>query len=761
MKARTGAAFKRDVYGSKANSIFLGRTPVVCIHGINSGASQWEGSKKMEGKLEEDGFDVWKADHGSDLFQEIKSVLDEIANSTPPLSAPVSDLKILVDEIEKNMHGNSDVENNAAPILMERIETIKEAYRNGKYELPNSASFSLPANISYWDQYNIGGVPIPEVSAIISRWRANENSERKHIHGLQMAIQKTDLVAHSYGGIVSRWYTEKCPDYLSRRDARKLITIGTPHRGSPITNLCSEAYMNPDIYNAGIKNSVFDEVLQWNWVAGADSLGETLDELNKNLVIDVNIIFRKFKNESRIRWYKRPADQNGQESHQPPPPAGGRTGADLVDSLKLLSVNSKFLEDLNENPFLDNMAYACVIGNNEKLVGIMFVNLLDTVEPYQESPGRHSYAPWYSALDAGNGKSDAVVPVWSQRIFDPDSQISYEDFMYVIGESHLYECGNSDVIGKVKNWLKASDLPKGDKVRASFQSFGSKIPEFGSRINIYRGYRKGVTDAGFVSDAIHRIRLVPGGIWPQSFVVSDPLDIVLPKHGGLLQFKCTGTYRGDTPELNTYAYESTLFKDKIDTVTLPLDNGDLRPFSYSFWIGRTANDELQGNTGKTCAADGSSNKKIISSETSFGKSYFNGQVSVEKFSLDIPVGPTDLWAMLAPFSYKLSGGIPKTVYGATTATGEVALWDNNGLLAGDTQLTLKKNILVTSIPASAPVGALVPYRQVELQLDLDADGKIIGNNASSEEVDTDIYQKVEWNGDSKKSDNLHVKTNML
>lgn len=62
--------------------------------------------------------------------------------------------------------------------------------------------------------------------------------------GKMIAIQKCDLLAHSYGGLLSRWYIEQSGDFEDRRDVRKLITMGTPHRGSPVTNMMCEIYNN-------------------------------------------------------------------------------------------------------------------------------------------------------------------------------------------------------------------------------------------------------------------------------------------------------------------------------------------------------------------------------------------------------------------------------------------------------------------------------------------------------------------------------------
>src|ERR1035437_1968830 len=47
---------------------------------------------------------------------------------------------------------------------------------------------------------------------------------------------KVDIIGHSMGGILSRYYLQS-DDYKKRNDIHKLITINTPHSGSPFGNL--------------------------------------------------------------------------------------------------------------------------------------------------------------------------------------------------------------------------------------------------------------------------------------------------------------------------------------------------------------------------------------------------------------------------------------------------------------------------------------------------------------------------------------------
>jgi len=62
------------------------------------------------------------------------------------------------------------------------------------------------------------------------------------------SVSKIDIVSHSMGGLVSRAYIERCDfregdrallfyNYAYGQDVRKLIMIGTPNRGSPVTDI--------------------------------------------------------------------------------------------------------------------------------------------------------------------------------------------------------------------------------------------------------------------------------------------------------------------------------------------------------------------------------------------------------------------------------------------------------------------------------------------------------------------------------------------
>lgn len=60
---------------------------------------------------------------------------------------------------------------------------------------------------------------------------------------------KVDLICHSMGGLVSRWYTT----HGYRNDVRKLIMIGTPNHGSELLHLHYASWLLPLIFGIGVE----------------------------------------------------------------------------------------------------------------------------------------------------------------------------------------------------------------------------------------------------------------------------------------------------------------------------------------------------------------------------------------------------------------------------------------------------------------------------------------------------------------------------
>jgi pimeloyl-ACP methyl ester carboxylesterase len=81
-------------------------------------------------------------------------------------------------------------------------------------------------------------------------------SQKKLYLSQGFQVRKFDVIAHSMGGLVARYYT--CSrDYIKNDDVRKLIFIAVPHKGSPWASLGAEFY-----HDQGIKDLFPDGPLQ-------------------------------------------------------------------------------------------------------------------------------------------------------------------------------------------------------------------------------------------------------------------------------------------------------------------------------------------------------------------------------------------------------------------------------------------------------------------------------------------------------------------
>jgi uncharacterized alpha/beta hydrolase family protein len=153
---------------------------------------------------------------------------------------------------------------------------------------------------------------ITEASAILKTF-LNKQKMTYLSKGLQ--VQKFDIVAHSMGGLVTRYYT--CSeDFIKENNVRKIIFISVPQKGSPWASLGATFFNDkgvkdlipentllskllPGMINKGLNNSIqvgsilgqFDEVVspesasleEWNINTELFSIGESNLDFNKLL----------------------------------------------------------------------------------------------------------------------------------------------------------------------------------------------------------------------------------------------------------------------------------------------------------------------------------------------------------------------------------------------------------------------------------------------------------------------------------------------
>ena len=195
--------------GAKPGSLMLTRPPVVFVHGINSDPySAWEGSGGMAQTLQNQGYIITAF-----------SFADHSGASNDYGSGPLT----------------TDWQS-----VQNAVEATIEDFRYGlvNYSIYNP---DIPSSL---------GTPALDSTGLA--------------YGTLIAVQKVDVVAHSYGGLLTRWYMEQAAnssgvagsEFKDYRDIRTLIELGTPNLGSPLANMVDAIYSNTTIGSAQIDSGL-------------------------------------------------------------------------------------------------------------------------------------------------------------------------------------------------------------------------------------------------------------------------------------------------------------------------------------------------------------------------------------------------------------------------------------------------------------------------------------------------------------------------
>lgn len=262
----------------------------------------------------------------------------------------------------------------------------------------------------------------------------------------QIAAQKVDFLCHSYGGLVTRWYLEQWLPANGSTDknlGRKIITMGTPHRGTGLAN----------VYGDGAEGQYVDYFAEGNLLAG----GAAADKWNIIIANAVNAL-------GLFLPYTPGANDMAVQS---------------------MAHGSSDLVTLNGVPFLADAAYGSVTGTDPAFLTLNFFNMITPRQDSDQSDGNASAAdidrpldavvPWLFVLE--EPENDMFVPTYSARLPAMNTDIHLTHGELIVRNASL-----DDAI----DYLNDEALPKGTQHRGPFIASYQNLEHLESRNNIWR-----------------------------------------------------------------------------------------------------------------------------------------------------------------------------------------------------------------------------------------------------------------------------------
>jgi pimeloyl-ACP methyl ester carboxylesterase len=548
--------------------------------------------------------------------------------------------------------------------------------------------------------YVRGGMPSSQGAAeALAAFRTGAASAHP---GKRIVAQKVDIVASSYGGLLSRWYIEQALDYDN--DVRKLVTLGTPHRGTTATNMNVQVLNDPVI--AAADSQFFSPFL---------SMEGTLDTIDSF---------------GFVRW------------------KDGGVPVDVVPALNVMTYKSEVLGVLNDTvPFNDDVAYGAIVGTDWQMdfLSIPLLNLFYDFEPTAGLlTAQKNYFPWMAILDGNVGESDAVVPIWSQTLPARSVTVPFD---------HLSYHDSASVQNTVSVWLQDSTLPRGDVHRPAF--LAQVIANKASRDNAYVGSVLIGTESvggGLVHDAIVQVEFsgptlgMSGGL-PE-----------LDSKGGIVTATMTGMARveaaGTSQIQNLTLVEDDILDTTLDVVAQSINPGatpvgELFPFSITATIARDQDASILGPDGSLSNFIGGEVWSVgyeIAGHPDFDQAPWT-DIDFPAFALPTLYVPSESEPFIvgsAPGSaFTVEGGVHATSGGGGAQMVNSELWEDN--FFSDT--LLEDRTFSVSMPVDTFSGALMPYAETNWFLFKNGSGYVEGASGnSSGETNATVYQELNQTG---------------
>lgn len=261
-----------------------------------------------------------------------------------------------------------------------------------------------------------------------------------------VALKRADLLCHSYGGLVSRWHAEQGPGAAS---VRKIVTIASPHWGSPAANLLLDGH-----------HGRFD-FCDMPTQLGMEQVG--LAEGNYGANCTANDVL-----------------------------------SPTYPGVVSLTYKSPAISSLNATPFHKDIAYASITGTDDDFFTLDFFYLMVPLAGTDRGPGsihngtpggnpqpgeHRAVFPWIYALDAD--QNDMMVPTWSGRLpaANQDVSLTHGEVVYCY-----------DPLKAAQKFLDSPTLPKGSAHRKPFLDAISRLPYVKARDQAYAAGNGGYTN---------------------------------------------------------------------------------------------------------------------------------------------------------------------------------------------------------------------------------------------------------------------------
>jgi pimeloyl-ACP methyl ester carboxylesterase len=559
-----------------------------------------------------------------------------------------------------------------------------------------------------------GGLPGSDgVEEALGSFRTGDASGHS---GKRIVVQKADIVASSYGGLLSRWYVEQALDYDD--DVRKIVTLGTPHRGTTATNMNVQVLNDPAI--AAADSQFFSPILSMQATL------ETIDAFGF------------------VRW---------KDAEVP---------VDVVPALRVMTYKSDVLAVLNDTaPFNDDVAYGSIVGTDWQ-IDFLLIPLLNLFYDFEPTRGlltaQKNYFPWMALLDGDVAESDAVVPIWSQTLPARSMNVPLD---------HLSYNDSASVQNTVSIWLQDSTLPRGNVHRPAF--LAQVIPEKPSRDNAFFGSTLIGTESvggGLVHDAIVQVEFsgptlgMSGGL-PE---LDSKGGIVIATMTGMARVAAAGTPQTETLTLVEDAILDTALDVLVESInpgSTPV--GELFTFSIDAAVARDQDASILGPDGSLANFVGGEVWSVgyeISGHPDYDQSPWTN-IDYPAFALPTIYVPSEFEPFVVGTSpgsaFTAEGGVHATSGGGGTQAVNSELWEDNFFF--DT--LLEDHTFSVPMPSNTFTGALMPYTEIDWFLFKNGSGFVEGASGnSSGETNATVYQFLNQTGGYSNPSSANVSVNV-